>query len=104
MMDKDNLAIINRKRARGAILGALDNSYPTQVAYRSMENALAASNICQRHELPGLLRYLEDKEYIRITTPEEPELRPLENCLLALSARGVDLLEGTLPEDLGIII
>ena len=102
--NKDTIAINRRRSARGAVLGLLEESYPTGVAYRVMERILHSGSKCQPHELPGILRYLEDKGYIKITVPEEPTLRPLDNSIVELSAHGIDLLEGSIPEDPGVSI
>ena len=104
MPDKDNLMIGKRRSARGAVLGLLEEGYPIGVAYEVMERILHTGGKCQPHELPGILRYLEDKRYIKITTPEEPTIRPLENSIVELSAHGIDLLEGSLPDDPGVSI
>ena len=102
--NKKNLAIEHRRGARGAVLGLLEESYPIGVAYQSLERILNTSAKCQPHELPGIVKYLEDKDYIEVSTPEEPTLKPLQNSIIELSAHGVDLLEGSIPEDPGISI
>lgn len=104
MIDKDNVAIVKRKKARGTVLGLLDESYPTGVAYAVMERVLNATGKCQSHELPGIVKYLQDKQYVNVLALEEPELKPLLSSVIELTAHGVDLLEGSLPEDPGIIV
>lgn len=104
MPDKDTITINKRRSARGAVLGLLEESYPTGVAYEVMERILHTAAKCQPHELPGILRYLEDKTYIKISVPEEPSLKPLDNSIVELSAHGIDLLEGSVPDDPGIFI
>ncbi|MEG0766645.1 MAG: hypothetical protein RR482_02920 [Clostridia bacterium] len=101
---KKNLAVEHRRSARGAVLGLLEESYPVGVAYPSLERILNTSAKCQPHELPGIVKYLEDKRYIKVSVPEEPTLKPLQNSIIELSAHGVDLLEGSIPEDPGICI
>ena len=101
--DMNNLENTKRKKARGAVLGLLEESYPTGVAYTVMERILADAGKARAHELPGIIRYLEDKAYIKVSVPEEPELKPLTNGVIDLRAHGVDLLEGSIPEDPGII-
>ena len=54
--------------------------------------------------MPGVIKYLEDKQYIEVSLPEEPSLKPLQNGIVELSAHGVDLLEGSIPDDPGISI
>ncbi len=101
---KDNISVAKRKEARGAVLGLLEEGYPTGVSYQVMERILHSTAKCQPHELPGVVRYLEDKKYIQVTLPEEPSLKPLQNGIVELSAHGIDLLEGSIPEDPGISI
>lgn len=101
---KDNITINKRRSARGAVLGLLEEGYPEGVAYQVMERILHTGAKCQPHELPGILRYLEDKRYIKIIVPEEPSIKPLEKSIVELSAHGIDLLEGSIPDDPGIEI
>ena len=101
--DRNSLEITKRKKARGAMLGLLAESYPTGIASGVMERLLAEAGISQAHELPRLVEYLKDKKYIIVSVPEEPDVRPLPpNTLLELSAHGVDLLEGSIPDDPGV--
>jgi DNA-binding PadR family transcriptional regulator len=102
--NKDNIAINRRRGARGAVLGLLEEGYPDGVAFQVIERILHTGGKCQAHELPGILRYLEDKGYIKITVPEEPSIKPLEKSIVELSAHGIDLLEGSIPEDPGVDI
>lgn len=102
--NKDNIMINKRRDARGAVLGLLEESYPTGISYQVMERILHSSAKCQQHELPGILRYMEDKRYIKLILPEEPTLKPLQDSIVELSAHGVDLLEGSIPDDPGICI
>ena len=101
---KDNITIAKRREARGAVLGLLEEGYPTGVAYQVMERILHSTAKCQPHELPGVIKYLEDKGYVKVTTPEEPTLKPLSSSIVELSAHGIDLLEGSIAEDPGISI
>lgn len=102
-MSRNDMEIIKRKKARGALLGLLDENYPTGVAYVVMERMLVDTGKAQAHELPGIIAYLVDKEYITVTILEEPELKPLMNGILTLRAHGKDLLENSIPDDPGII-
>ena len=74
---KDNITINKRRGARGAVLGLLEENYPTGIAYRVLERVLLSGAKCQPHELPGILTYLEDKGYIKISVPEEPSIKPV---------------------------
>lgn len=103
MKNDTALEITRRKKARGAVLGLLDESYPTGVAYTVMERILADAGKARPHELPGIVKYLEDKQYIAVTVPEEPELKPLANGVIELRAHGIDLMENSIPDDPGII-
>lgn len=102
-MNRENVAVVKRKKARGAVLGLLADSYPVGMAYTVLERVLSDANKAQPQDLPGLIQYLEDKHYITVVLPEEPELKPLMGGVVKLSAHGVDLLEESLPEDPGVI-
>lgn len=104
MAEKDNITIAKRREARGAVLGLLEESYPNGVSYQVIERILHSSAKCAPHELPGIVRYLEDKQYVEVKVPEEPSIKPLGNSIVELSAHGVDLLEGSIQEDPGISI
>jgi len=103
MITRDEMAIAHKKQARGAVLGLLEESYPVGVAYTVLTRVLTSCGKCQAHELPAIVQYLKDKGYIRVKTPEEPELKPLDNSVIDLAAHGVDLLEGSVDEDPGIL-
>ena len=101
--DRNSLEITKRKKARGALLGLLADSYPIGIIFNVMERLLSESGTAQAHDLPRLVEYLKDKKYIIVTVPEEPDVRPLPpKTLLELSAHGVDLLEGSIPDDPGV--
>jgi hypothetical protein len=100
--DRNSLEITKRKKARGALMGLLDDSYPTSISYVVMERLLVDAGSAQAHELEGIVKYLIDKDYIRVFVPEEPELRPLRNGIIELRAHGKDLLEGSIPDDPGV--
>lgn len=100
---ESNVEITKRKKARGAVMGLLGDSYPSGVAYTVMERILADAGKAQPHELAGIVKYLQDKDYINVTVPEEPELKPLSNGIIELRAHGIDLMEGSLPDDPGVI-
>jgi peptidoglycan/xylan/chitin deacetylase (PgdA/CDA1 family) len=100
--DCNSFEIAKRKKARGAVLGLLDDNYPRTISYIVMERLMADTGTAQAHELEGIVRYLQDKGYISVTVPEEPELKPLRNGIIELRAHGIDLLEGSIPEDPGV--
>lgn len=51
-------------------------------------------------ELHGELRYLEEKGYLRLTSPRDLDL-PFEMLVAELTAKGQDLLDGSI-EDVGV--
>ena len=102
MKTRNALEITKRKKARGAMLSLLADGYPVGITYQVMERMLVDAGAAQAHEIPQLVEYLKDKKYLIVTTPEEPDVKPLKQALLELSARGVDLLEGSIPDDPGV--
>lgn len=100
--DRNSLEITKRKKARGALLGMLEENYPIGVGYTVIERLLVDTGVAMAHDLPRLVKYLEDKGYISVSVPEEPELKPLQNSILTLRAHGIDLLEGSIPDDPGV--
>ena len=102
-MAREDTVIAAKKQARGAVLSMLEDSYPTGLAYRSLEHVMAATGKCQSHELPGIIKSLDVKVYIHVIMAEEPQLNPLANSIIELAAHGVDLLEGSITDDVGII-
>ena len=75
---------------------------PDFLLFAAGDSARAVSRTCTH--LGCRLNYQEDKGYIEVTLPEEPSLKPLQNGIVELSAHGVDLLEGSIPDDPGISI
>lgn len=102
-MTKESTAVIKKKKCRGAVMGALEDNYPHNIAYTVLERVMADAQGAQPHELPAIIAYLEDKKYIRVIRPDEPQVKPLAGSSLVLTAHGIDLMEETLPEDNGII-
>ena len=94
----DDKAIIDRKRERGTILTLLESCYPESGAYQTLLHMIRSDS------LAASIKYLQGKGYIEVSVPEEPNLHPLESSIITLSAHGVDLLEGSIAEDPGIVI
>ena len=100
--NKQDITILRRKKARGAVLGMLDENYPTGIEYTVLERILVSAGKCQSFELQGILKYLADKQYLYIHKPEEPTIKLYEGSFVELSAHGKDLVEKSLDDDPGI--
>lgn len=99
--------IIQRKELRGQIVHQLYQQYGTYTKVSSLINAFARSSPCNVDtEIPTQLRYLSDpqKGYvtIRCDDDERPELTPLRDAYVQLTATGCNLVEGDI-DDVGII-
>ncbi len=102
MKDRSSLEIAKQKKARGATLGLLSDAYPQALSYVVIERLLVDAGAAQAHDMPRVIAYLQDKAYIVVTVPEEPDIQPMKNAVIRLCAHGIDLLEGSIPEDTGV--
>ncbi len=86
---------------RGRILKVLDFSYPYPAGDRLISQILCDNMYqCTPAELQVHLAYLEEKEYIDLTDVASEELG--HRKLAKLTAKGKDLLEGSIAADPGV--
>ena len=88
-----NSKTVKNRIQRGQVIRELINSYPEPKTIRQLENALSSSGVIIA-DISRLLAYLADKGYIGI----DGEGYDFNN-IIALKAKGVDLMEGTVEDD-----
>jgi hypothetical protein len=96
--------VTKNKMARGYILKILNIGQPQPVGSNVIDICLIQMGMPMTETLlTAQLQYLADKDYIEIREAGEKELgNPVR--LITLKAKGVDLLEGSIAADPGIII
>ena len=96
--------VIQRKEARGKIACALYQQYGRWTQVSSLINAFARSMPSADTEIPNQIYYLADaqKGYLLIRQDGEPELTPLREAYVQLTATGCNLVEGDI-DDPGVI-
>lgn len=97
------LGTILNKQARGYILKVCKISYPQPVGSNVLDVCLVdAGMTTSPTQLEGYIKYLEERGYV---TMKEAGLSLLGTTLLLvnLTAKGIDLLEGTL-DDPGVCL
>ncbi|MCD9025763.1 hypothetical protein [Cohnella silvisoli] len=90
------------KEVRGFILAILKLQYPSPASDRLISLTLNDSHLDSSiPQIRGQLHYLVDKGYVR--TEEGNELG-IQRTMATLTAKGVDLLDGSIPDDPGIMV
>lgn len=99
------ITMIQRKETRGKLVAALYEQYGRYTQVSSLINAFARGLPNSDTEIPNQLHYLADpqKGYITIRYEgSEPELTPMRDAYVQLTAAGCNLYEGDI-DDHGII-
>lgn len=84
---------------RGEILRVLYRNLPYPVGDNLLATIFTQETLTQ---IQGNLRYLADKRYVELVEVKEPYSSA--TLMAKLNSLGVDLLEGTLPADPGVIV
>ncbi|KEQ23419.1 hypothetical protein [Paenibacillus tyrfis] len=90
------------KEIRGFILTILKVQYPSPASDRLISLTLNDSRLDS--SIPKIrihLRYLEEKGYVR--TEEGNELG-IQRTMATLTAKGIDLLDGSIADDPGVMV
>lgn len=96
-MDDHKKQALRNRALRGTVLRTLALFYPIEVSIREIKTALLERGLVVTADTTKVLHYLNDKGYIR---KKSGELRDNEDDdLVELTAKGVDLLEGTILDD-----
>lgn len=90
------------KEIRGWILKLLYNSLPGYVGDHEMATYLIQGKFdVSPLQVQGHYRYLADKEYVELEDGEVEKIGLVRHAA-KLTSRGVDFVEGNLPDDPGI--
>lgn len=90
---------IKNRDTRGCIMRALAHSKFRAISSHTLQMALIEKDT----DIMPQLYYLADKGYITVVDVREDNLSGID-YLINLTAKGVDLLEGSIPEDPGVMI
>ena len=97
----DETQVLKNKQMRGQIIRTLALFYPDTSTVSNIRAALITRGITSTGEMDKHLTYLEDKKYI---TVQDGFIRDAkDDDIVTLTAKGVDLVEGTI-QDLGVIL
>lgn len=88
------------KQLRGNILQWLSGQYPGAFNEQNLTHFVMESG-GSAADVPGLLQYLQDKQYIEVKSAGEEIGLPMK--LVRILPAGIDLLEGT-TQDPGVIL
>ena len=97
-MGMDKMAIARRKCARGAVLTLLFGNPRAAVMQRTLEYALMQDDPQAANEIGSHIYYLADKGYVKVYLGDEV-LSLVQEALVRLTAKGIDLMEGTLDDE-----
>ena len=94
-----SIEAIKNREVRGCIMRALAASPGRPMSSKSLQMALieVSTDISQQ------LYYLGDKGYIRVVDAKDKDLSGIE-YLINLTAKGIDLLEESIPADPGVAL
>lgn len=94
-----NIDTIKNREIRGCIMRALGISKGHAISNTSLANAL----INVSADLDPYLFYLADKGYISIIPVDDEDMTGITS-LINITAKGIDLMEGNIPDDPGITL
>lgn len=98
----DKMTIARRKCARGTLLTMLYDNQTAAVMLRSLEYAMMVDDPHISSEIGAHVYYLADKGYVAAYMGGEPftlDKNPPREALVRLTAKGIDLMEGTIDDD-----
>jgi repressor of nif and glnA expression len=92
---------VENREARGWILNIIDRQKPYGTSPEMIETTLLEIGFnCTLNEIKSHLKYLEEKGYIRL---EEIERSGVRRRLNYITPKGIDLKEGNIQPDPGIM-
>lgn len=98
----DRATIARRKCARGMLLTLLYDNRTAALTQRTLEYALMQDDPTISTEIGSHVYYLADKGYVTVYLGDDPVClasNPPREALVRLTAKGYDLLEGTIDDD-----
>lgn len=89
------------REIRGCIINIIERGKPYGASFLLIEETLSIAGFsCTTNEVKAHLKYLEDKGYVKF---EELERGGIKRKLNYITPKGIDLLEGNIPEDPGVM-
>lgn len=98
----DNVTVVRRKCARGMLLGMLYEHQSAAVMLQTLEYAIMQDDPHISTEIDSHIYYLADKGYVKVYNDGELmqlASNPPRKALIRLTAKGIDLMEGTIEDD-----
>lgn len=92
----DQVEVMKNKRLRGQVLRTLTLFYPSKVDVSGVKSALLTRGMIISADISKVLHYLQDKGYIKTSESKITEFE--DSDLVELTAKGVDLIEGTIAD------
>lgn len=96
MNHTDGVQIARNKMLRGQFLRTIVLFYPSPISLKNLKTSLLAKGMTVEADVAKVVSYLQDKGYIRFTPGKIPEFE--DDDMVELTAKGVDLLEGTIAD------
>lgn len=107
-MDHDEQAYRGAQHSRavrGYILRSLAKGHNNSLLCRQLVNVMVNDSVIVSPDISKPLKYLHDKGYIEYTNDRINSYNAYANdAVIRLTVRGVDLLEGSTPDDPGVTI
>lgn len=88
--------VMKNKMLRGQVLRTLTLFYPSPVDMQGIKSALITRGLFITADIVKVIHYLDDKEYIKTRESKIGEIE--DSNLIELTAKGVDLIEGTITD------
>lgn len=92
----DQVEVMKNKRLRGQVLRTLTLFYPSKVDVSGVKSGLLTRGMVISADISKVLHYLKDKGYIKTSESKITEFE--DSDLVELTAKGVDLIEGTITD------
>ncbi len=101
MNHTDGIQVAKNKMLRGQFLRTIALFYPAPISLKNLKTSLLTKGMTVEADVAKVVSYLRDKGYIKFT---QGCIQGFEDDdMVELTAKGVDLLEGTI-QDAGVDI
>lgn len=105
-MDEQSYNRVQHNRAvRGYIMRSLAKGNKNSLLCRQLANVMVNDGIIISPDISKHLDYLQHKEYIEFTNDRVNSYNAYANdAVIRLTVKGIDLIEGSIPDDPGVAI
>lgn len=94
MNHTDGVQVTKNKMLRGQFLRTIALFYPAPISLKNLKTSLLTKGMTVEADIAKVIHYLQDKGYIRFT---QGSIQGFEDDdTVELTAKGVDLIEGTI--------